>query len=259
MAEKQKYINENDPEYRNASEISNSIPHPVADIDNLEFNDLKKGQIKKSSFIVRNIGGPFKEMELFVVDAYPFVKITSYEPLFKDQAEKMPVRVCFEATAFEWSKRYKNTIVIRLDDEDEIVTVELDTQTKPVNDFSRILKSQDIKIITALIDRLERNTSVEITVVTVYSLEGETIESYTNNLFNEWGVGKEDKNNGIMFLIDTETNMYRLEVGLGLEEVIDHEFINTIYSQYALPNFKANRFGQGIIQIIKNISLKLSS
>ncbi len=70
----------------------------------------------------------------------------------------MPMKICFEATAQDWSKFYSGSIIIRLDDEEEKITVDLNTQTKPVNDFAGIFKPQEIKKITGLIRRLEKTT-----------------------------------------------------------------------------------------------------
>ncbi len=247
------------PEYKTELELASSKPDPVTDPPTFEFNDLKKGQIINESILVRNAGGPFKDIEIFILEDDPFLSIMGTGPLEDGQPEKLPMKVSFEAHAKEWSKRYTNTIVIALDGIKEKVVVELDTQTKPVNDFALILKSQNKKIMTALIDKLERNTSVEIAVVTIDSLEGKPIEKYANDLFNEWGIGKEDKNNGILILLYPDDNKYRAEVGIGLEKILKPGFIKKIFDQYAVPNFKFKKFGEGVIQIIKAISAKITS
>jgi uncharacterized protein len=108
---------------------------------------------------------------------------------------------------------YSGSIITRLDDEEEIVTVDLNTQTKPVNDFAGIFKPREVKKITGLIMRLEKETGAEISVVSTDSLEGKTIEEYSNELFNEWGIGKEDRHNGLLFLINKSESKYRIEVG----------------------------------------------
>lgn len=258
LEQKQGITDNNASEYTTESELRQAKPAPVADPPDLEFNDLKKGQIKNGEFIVRNVGGPYKDLNLSIKGPDIFLKIINTEPLQSNQAERLPMKVYFEAYAADWSKRYNNTILIGLDDVEEEFKVELDTQTKPVNDFAGILRPQNIKIITALIDKLERNTSVEIAIITVDSLEGKTIERYANDLFNEWGIGKEGKNNGILFLICPEENKYRIEIGLGLEETITPDFIDRLFEQYGIPNFRLKRFGEGIIMIIKALSEKIN-
>jgi hypothetical protein len=210
-------------------------------------------------FVIRNAGGPYRKFKLFILEPDPFISIIKSSPLENNQTDRLPARISFKAHAKDWSKSYSNTIVIRLDDAEEKVSVNLNTQSKPINDFAMILKPQNKKIITALIDKLERNTSVEIAVVTVDSLEGSTIEKYANELFNEWGVGKEGKNNGILILIDLDDNEYRTEVGLGLEEIIRPDLIKSLFEEYAIPEFRQKRFGEGIIHIIKALSAKITA
>ncbi|MBM3709466.1 MAG: TPM domain-containing protein, partial [Actinobacteria bacterium] len=137
--------------------------------------------------------------------------------------------------------------------------VELNTQTKPVDDFAHIFKPQEIRKITSLINKLEKNTSAEIAVVTEDSLEGRDIAEYANELFNEWGIGKEDKHNGILLLIDKEETKFRIEVGLGLNDVLTPDFINGLFEQYLIPNFKLKKFGPGVYKTLDKIAKKITA
>jgi hypothetical protein len=239
--------------------VFTSKPKPVASCNYFEFNDMKKGQVRKAHFTLRNIGGPFKNFDIKTAGPEKtdkkssFLKILELKPVDKTQDGKLPVKVFFEAAAPDWSKRYSANILITLDDAIEEVTVNLDTQTKPVNDFARILSLKDIKKITALINKTEKLTGTEIAVVTTDSLEGKTIENFATGLFNEWGIGKEDKNNGLLFLIDVSTSSFRIEVGLGIEEIITAEFINNTSAKYVVPNFRNNKFGNGVYLALTDI------
>src|SRR4030065_1727003 len=94
-------------------------PDPIVDRPHFEFNDLKKDQEKHGHFVIRNIGGPYSSFEMFVLEKDPFVKIVNTAPEHDDQTDKFPMKVCFEAKAEDWSKNYSNTIVVRMDNEDE--------------------------------------------------------------------------------------------------------------------------------------------
>lgn len=234
-------------------------PRPVASCNYYEFNDFKKDQIVHCSFILRNLGGPYKEfgIQIDAEDASEpensFLKIAEIEPAVENQPEKLPLKVFFEAKAIEWSKRYSGKIIARLDDEEEVISVNLDTQTKPVNDFARIFSEKEIQKITSLIVKLEKLTSTEISVVTIDSLDGKTLEKFATDLFNEWGIGKEDKNNGILFIINIADNSFRIEVGKGVENIITPGFISYTSEKYIIPNFKNNRFGNGTYFAITDI------
>jgi hypothetical protein len=244
--------------YQVESETGGHIkPAPVADHTHFVFNDLKKGQIRHGNFILRNIGGKYQDYGLSLDDPGSILTITNTAPLDKNQVDRLPLEIFFEVFAPDWSKQYRATIIIRLDGQEEKVIVELDTQTKPVNDFAKLFNFAETKKITALIKKLEKTTGAEIAVVTVESLEGQTIEEYTSALFNEWGIGKEDRHNGILFLICTEENKYRIGVGLGLEELLDERFINTVFEKYVIPNFKISKFGVGVFEALGAISARI--
>jgi hypothetical protein len=236
---------------------SNLKPKPETDKKHIVFNDVKKGEIRHGHFILKNSGGPYKNLDISVLAANSFLKITEKLQLNSASSIQLPLQIHFEAKAEDWSKKYSDSIIIRLDDEEAKVSVELDTQTKPVNDFAHIIEPYYTRKIENIIKDLEKKTSVEIAVVTIESLEGKTIEKYANELFNEWKIGKEDKHNGILFLVDTCENKYRIEVGLGLEKLINPEFIHKLFDTSVFPNFKSGEFGTGIYRALQNIAEKI--
>jgi len=233
--------------------LQDKKPVPVSDRTYFVFNDLKKGQVKQGSFIIRNIGGPFKNIDISVPDEEKFLEIIDSKPLSEEQTGRLPLKITFKARAASWSKSYTNTIIVRLDGQDERIVVDLDTQTKPVNDFVKIFSPAEIKKMTALIQRLEKSTTAEIAVVAVDYLEGKTIEKYANDLFNEWGIGKENIHNGVLFILNPRDHEFRVEVGLGLENLITREFIQEISEKYARKYFSSKKFGKGTYLILSEI------
>jgi len=103
----------------------------------------------------------------------------------------------------------------------------------------------------------EKKTTAEIVVVTVKSLEGLTIEKFAFELFNTWGIGKAGKNNGVLLLI--APGCIRIEVGLGLEEVITNKTAKNIIDEIIIPYFKESKYGQGSYEGVKAIAEKISS
>lgn len=49
----------------------------------------------------------------------------------------------------------------------------------------------ETQLLETFLGTLERETSAEVVVATVESLEGMTIEVYANKLFADWGIGQE--------------------------------------------------------------------
>lgn len=104
--------------------------------------------------------------------------------------------------------------------------------------------------ITELATKIERETTVEIAVVTVESLEGESREMYAVKLFEQSGIGKKDKDNGLLILVAKQEREYRFEVGYGLEGVITDSMKVNIGDRIIVPNFKNGEYGKGIHESI---------
>jgi uncharacterized protein len=95
--------------------------------------------------------------------------------------------------------------------------------------------------------QVERQTTAQLTVVTVGSLGGKTVESYAHELFNQWGIGRRDVNNGVLFLIAPNERRMRIEVGYGLEPLLTDSLCGEIRDAFIIPRFKARDYRGGII------------
>jgi uncharacterized protein len=102
--------------------------------------------------------------------------------------------------------------------------------------------------ITQLAQEIEKDSTVEIAVVTVESLEGESMEMYAVKLFEEAGIGKKDKDNGLLIIVARESHDYRFEVGYGLEGTITDSMKVNIGDRIIVPNFRNGDYGKGIYE-----------
>jgi uncharacterized protein len=89
--------------------------------------------------------------------------------------------------------------------------------TGRVNDNAQILSDSTRKSLTEILKEHEFRTTNQIVILTIPSLEGESIEDFANKVFNEWKIGKKDKNNGILIVVVPDERRMRIEVGYGLE------------------------------------------
>ncbi len=116
-----------------------------------------------------------------------------------------------------------------------------------VNDYANLLsKEQKANLETTLSD-FNKTTTVQITVVTIPDLVDETIESYAVKLFEEWGIGDKNKDNGVLFVTALNDRKTRIEVGYGLEGVLTDAQSNGIIQKIVLPEFRNNDYEKGIV------------
>ena len=113
-------------------------------------------------------------------------------------------------------------------------------------DLADILPATDETALDARLRRLWSDTGDALVVVSVDSLAGQPIEDVANDLFNDWGIGDEDTDRGLLMLVAPNERMVRIEVGCGLESTITDELAADIIQQRILPEFREGKFPAGI-------------
>ena len=98
-----------------------------------------------------------------------------------------------------------------------------------------------------------KETSNQIVVVILDTLNGYPIEDYSYQLGRYWGIGQKDKNNGVLLVIAMQEKKIRIEVGYGLEGALTDKISYEIINIRLKPNFKANQYELGILKAINEI------
>ncbi len=129
-----------------------------------------------------------------------------------------------------------------------------------VNDFAGVISPSTREHLESMLTSFERSTGDEIAVVTLPSLEGDTVENVAVQLYQQWGIGKKGKDNGALFLVAPSDRKARIEVGYGLEGVINDALAGRLLDDYVIPRFKAGEMDGGIaagaLAIVKTIATK---
>src|ERR1700688_3412196 len=106
-----------------------------------------------------------------------------------------------------------------------------------VNDFAGVLSAPAKEKLTALCTEVDQKTKAQIAVVTVASLEGETVDQFSIDLAMQWGVGPKQQARGVLILLAPNDRKYRIEVGYGLEAI--------------LPDGKVGGFGREAVPFLQ--------
>ena len=118
-----------------------------------------------------------------------------------------------------------------------------------VSDMADILNSNTEQELNRIIAEQEQADGTEITVVTVpETAPADSPKAFATELFNHWGIGKAELNNGILFLISKGDNRVEIETGYGIAERLDNSTIGFIINQTILPEYKAGDFNRGTLE-----------
>ena len=118
-----------------------------------------------------------------------------------------------------------------------------------VNDYANILSEETENEIQSMSVQLSYTDGTQMVVVTVEDLEGLSVEEYANQLFNKFGIGEADSDNGLLILVSRDDRKIRVEVGYGLEGVINDGKAGRYLDAYAVPYLKNNEWDKGIFNV----------
>lgn len=125
--------------------------------------------------------------------------------------------------------------------------------TSRVMDTAGILnESRAIWLNTKLIEHEEETTN-QVVVVTVNSLQGYSIETYSRNLGNHWGIGQASKDNGVLLVVAPNERKVRIEVGKGLEHQLTDYTAQLIIDNQIIPEFKKGNMREGVLKGAQSI------
>lgn len=118
--------------------------------------------------------------------------------------------------------------------------------TGSITDQANLLSASKEQQLRSTLDSLEAETGAALVVVTLPSMEGGQIDDFTNRLFEAWGVGDADKDNGVMLLVAVKERKMRIEVGYGLEGILPDGVAGQIRDDYILAYFKKGQMAAGV-------------
>lgn len=115
-----------------------------------------------------------------------------------------------------------------------------------VTDYTQLLSPSEIQTLESKLVAFNDSTSTQIAVVIIRSTGGYNINDYTAQLGNKWGIGKKQKNNGILILVAKEDRKVSIQVGYGLEAVVTDALSKRIIEKEIRPNFKQGNYFEGL-------------
>jgi uncharacterized protein len=118
--------------------------------------------------------------------------------------------------------------------------------TARVTDLAGLLSPARERALEAKLAAFEGETTHQIAVLTVPTLEGEPIESYALRAAEQWKLGQKGLDNGMLLVVASQDRAARIEVGYGLEGVVPDAVAKRVLEDTLFPRFRAGDFEGGL-------------
>lgn len=138
-----------------------------------------------------------------------------------------------------------------------IPKVRLQDKTRYVTDPAGILSAAATDSIDRMLYALEQQTGIETVVAVVPSIGDEDCFDFSHRLLNEWGVGKKEKNNGLVILLVTDQRCIQFYTGYGLEGDLPDAIAKRIQTQDMIPYLKDGNWDAGMVAGVRAVCARL--
>ncbi|HEV3218014.1 MAG TPA: TPM domain-containing protein [Vicinamibacterales bacterium] len=118
--------------------------------------------------------------------------------------------------------------------------------TGRVVDEANIITLETRARLTTVLKNHEDSTGNQVVVLTVPTIQPESIEDYAVKVFAAWKLGQKGKDNGVLVIVVPQDRKVRIEVGYGLEPTLTDGACGQIIRGVMTPRFKEGDYDRGI-------------
>lgn len=115
-----------------------------------------------------------------------------------------------------------------------------------VVDLADVIPTGQQDNLERLLTILEQKTTAQMVILTIESLDGPDINSFSLQTAEQWKIGQKKKDNGLLFVVAVRDRKYRFEVGYGLESVLPDSWLGSLGRKVLVPYFRQGQYGSGI-------------
>lgn len=140
----------------------------------------------------------------------------------------------------------------------EVPNVHIADRTQYVSNPSGILSPAAVNQLNSIIADIWRDTSVELAVVVVDKVDNGSPDDFATELFEKWGIGKGDNDNGVLFLVSRDDRRAIIRTGYGVEGALPDIVAGRIIRDKVLPPFREGDYDAGVIDGTRAIGAVLA-
>ena len=115
-----------------------------------------------------------------------------------------------------------------------------------INDEAHIFSQNERDELLNLVQNFEQNSTTQIAIVTLNSLESKSIEELSLEIARGYKLGQKKDNNGVLLVVAPNEKKVRIEVGYGLEGTLTDAISSQIINSVMIPEFKNGKMSEGV-------------
>ena len=116
-----------------------------------------------------------------------------------------------------------------------------------VNDFASVIPPNDKQRMETISREVLQKTGTSIVIATVDTVGDSDYETYANELYADWGIGKKGEDKGVLIFLTKKERKIRIETGYGVEGILPDGLAGQILDDYVIPSLKKGDYGTGLL------------
>ena len=134
-----------------------------------------------------------------------------------------------------------------------VLALDIPDMTGPVVDQAQVLRPETEQLVSQMLRQANNTQKAQIQVLTLPSLQGESIEQVSIAIVDKWKLGTAKQDNGVLFLIAVQDRKMRIEVGQGLEGDLPDIYAKRIIEDDVKPYFRSGDYDSGVFVGVQRI------
>lgn len=114
--------------------------------------------------------------------------------------------------------------------------------TARVTDETATLTGEQRATLEQTLQAFEEKKGSQISVLIVPTTQPETIEQYSIRVVEQWKLGRKHVDDGVLLIVAKNDRTLRIEVGYGLEGVLNDATSSRIINEVIVPRFRQEIF-----------------
>lgn len=128
-----------------------------------------------------------------------------------------------------------------------------------VNDYEKVFTAMERADLENFLSHGDKMTGIQIAVVSIDTsmVSKDSFDTYTLKLFNQWGIGDKQRNDGILIGFSRSYHRIRIQNGYGIEKKMPDEATKQIIDSVFTPRFREGKYYHGVLEGVNAILEKL--